>query len=158
MQPNVKSQYHARFFGMYLWGIIQTFPPPPKKKHPDQKNKCPIYPPIFPTTKNETQGLSNLSDNLPAFLCRTSSRGFISWWMVLHGAVPPAAVFGKCGNFNKTRVVVTMLLMEYPHYLKGVNEMFNESILGNSKYISPPILLMVQKSGEKSTWDGNKTL
>ena len=75
--------------------LFKPFPPPPKKKHPDQKNKCPIYPPIFPTTKNETQGLSNLSDNLPAFFVQDFVTGF---YFLVDGAPWSGS---SCGGFWK---------------------------------------------------------
>ena len=82
-----------------LWhvsmGHYSNLSPPQKKKHPDQKNKCPIYPPIFPTTKNETQGLSNLSDNLPAFFVQDFVTGF---YFLVDGAPWSGS---SCGGFWK---------------------------------------------------------
>ena len=86
MQPNVKSQYHARLFGMYLW-------PPKPKQASQKKNKFPIYPPIFPTTKNETRGHSNLSDNLPAFFVQDFVTGF---YFLVDGAPWSGS---SCGGF-----------------------------------------------------------
>ena len=106
-----------------LWhvsmGHYSNLSPPPKKNIPTKKTNVQFIHLYFQPQKMKPRDIQTCQTICPHFLCRTSSRGFISWWMVLHGAVPPTAVFGNCGNFNKTRVVVTMLLMGIPPLPEG---------------------------------------
>ena len=82
MQPNVKSQYHARLFGMYLWGIIQTFPPSQTKTSIPKKKQISNLSTYISNHKKWNPGTFKLVRQFASIFCAGLRHGvlFLGGW------------------------------------------------------------------------------